>query len=369
MSKLTVIQLLPSLEFGGVERGTLEIADALVKQGHRSIIISAGGRLLPRLQTEGSEHLCIPVGRKSIKSLFLVSKLRRIFHDTGADIIHARSRLPAWLCHLALKNKHITARPAFITTFHGTYSVNQYSSIMGRGDRVIAISEFIREHILKNYPSTNPEKITVIPRGVDPYEFPYGHHPSDAWKKAWYTQHPETKNKTLIAMPARLSRRKGHEDYIAIFKKLSSNPNLHGLIIGGPHKNKQKYLNYLLGLVNDAGLNERITFTGHRNDIREIIVLSSMVLSLSTRPEAFGRTALEALALGVPVIAYDHGGNHEVLKNIYPAGLVPANDKQKTIERILSFLEKPPLVPHDHDFTLHAMQNKTLSLYESVVYG
>ena len=154
--KLTVVQILPALQSGGVERGTLEVAGALVHAGHRSIVVSAGGSLVRELVASGSEHISLPVGRKSLLTLLHV------------DILHARSRLPAWIAWLAWRGMPPQERPHFVTTVHGLYSVNRYSAIMTRGERVIAVSDTARQYILDNYSEVNPGSVVTIFRGVSP---------------------------------------------------------------------------------------------------------------------------------------------------------------------------------------------------------
>ena len=138
--RLTVLQAVPALQGGGVERSTLEVAAALVRNGHRSLVISAGGRLVPELLDAGSEHVCWPIGRKSPLTLRLVPRLRRLLHREGVDILHARSRLPAWVAWLAWRGMDPARRPRFITTVHGLNSVNAYSAVMLKGEQVVAVS-------------------------------------------------------------------------------------------------------------------------------------------------------------------------------------------------------------------------------------
>ena len=163
---LTVVQLLPALDGGGVERSTIEIAQALVAAGHRSVVVSAGGRWLPRLLDTGSEHVDLAVGRKSPWTLRHVWTLRRLFRQWRPDVVHARSRLPAWLAWWVLRALPAAQRPRFVTTAHGLNSVSRYSAIMARGDRVIAVSDTVRRHLLAHYPVA-PERIEVIERGVE----------------------------------------------------------------------------------------------------------------------------------------------------------------------------------------------------------
>lgn len=161
MRRLTVVQLLPALEAGGVERSTLEIADALVRAGHRAIVVSAGGRLLPQLQALGAQHVALDIGRKSPLALRHLPALRRVFE--GADIVHVRSRLPAWLGWLALRAMPASTRPHFATTAHGLNSPSRYSAIMARGERVVCVSNTVRDYLLRHYPQVDPARLAVIP--------------------------------------------------------------------------------------------------------------------------------------------------------------------------------------------------------------
>ncbi|MBN8265661.1 MAG: glycosyltransferase, partial [Xanthomonadales bacterium] len=172
MRRLTVVQLLPALDAGGVEQSTLEIADALVRAGHRAIVVSAGGRLQAPLEAAGAEHIRLDIGRKSPLSLRHVPALRRLFRERGTDIVHARSRLPAWLGWLALRGMPEAARPRFVTTVHGLNSPSRYSAIMACGERVVCVSQSVRAHVLRHYPATDPRCLRVIPRGIDPAAFP-----------------------------------------------------------------------------------------------------------------------------------------------------------------------------------------------------
>ena len=154
--RMTVLQMLPALESGGVERGTVEIAAALVRAGHRALVMSAGGRLVPELEALGAEHIPLPVGRKSLLTFRHVSRVRRLLRERGVDVLHLRSRLPAWVGWLAWRGLPAVERPRLVTTVHGFYTVGRYSSVMTRGERVIAVSESVRDYILENYPQPIP---------------------------------------------------------------------------------------------------------------------------------------------------------------------------------------------------------------------
>lgn len=363
---LTVVQTLPALESGGVERGTLEVADALVQAGHRSIVVAAGGRLAASLLKAGSEHVDWPIGRKSPFTLRYVSKLRQLLREQTVDILHTRSRLPAWIAWLAWRGLPAGQRPRFVTTMHGAHSINAYSRIMTRGERVIAVSEYIREYLLRCYPGIDPQRIHVIPRGVDPALYPYGYQPDATWLRSWQAQYPHLKDKQLIVLPARLSRRKGQTDLIAAVAALrdtSVTRDLHTLIVGG---GREKYAAELQTRIRAAGLHDDITLLGHRDDVREILAISSVVLSLSNLPEAFGRTVVEALSLGKPVIGYAHGGVAEILLQLYPDGLVTPGDTGAVGERLRAFIHHAPPVPREHPYTLDRMLSATLSLYQEL---
>ncbi len=368
MAGLSVVQLLPALNGGGVERGTLEVARELVKRGHRSIVISAGGRLVPELVNAGSEHLAWPLGVKSPLTLRWVWPLRRWLTEQHIDILHVRSRLPAWIGWLAWRGMNPATRPRFVTTVHGLYSVSRYSAIMTRGERVIAVSQTIHDYLRRHYPDLPPERIEVIPRGVNPAEFPCGYQPSATWLDAWRQQYPQLQNALILTLPGRLSRLKGHEDFIELISRLRQRGlPVYGLIVGGEEPGRQRYAAALRERVRTRGLSEALLFTGHRSDMREIYAVSTLVLSLSAQPESFGRTALEALSLGTPVVGYNHGGIGEILARLYPAGLTPLGDLAALTTKVTELLTAAPPVPTEPAFPLQRMLDETLALYETLI--
>jgi len=367
MSRLTVVQALPALNTGGVERGTLEVAAELVKRGHRSIVVSAGGELLEELIQTGSEHILLPVGKKSPLTLKYIFPLRTALLQNNTSILHARSRLPAWISYLAWRGMANSKRPRFVTSVHGPYSVNAYSKIMMSGERVIAVSDFIHNYIVENYPEIVTEKIVTIARGVSSQKYPYAYQPDPAWLERWHRQYPQLVNKRLITLPARLTRWKGQEDFLRILAKLSDRKlPTHGLIVGGSHPRKQQYGEELLTLSKKLGLSDLVTFTGHRSDLKEIMSVSAIVLSLSGEPEAFGRTVLESLCLGTPVIAYAHGGAAEIMNRMFPVGLVNKHDLDAVTRLIIDFLENKQTVLANNPFSLQRMLDQTINLYEQL---
>ncbi|MFA5081549.1 MAG: glycosyltransferase family 4 protein [Hydrogenophilaceae bacterium] len=358
------MQILPALESGGVERGTLEVGRYLVEHGHRSIVISAGGRLVEQLLREGSEHVQWDIGRKSLSTLRLIPRLRRFLRDNKVDILHARSRLPAWIGYLAWKGMDPRTRPHFVTTVHGIYSINSYSAIMVRGEVVIAVSDTVRRYILSNYPRCDPARIRVIPRGVAPTEYLFGQQPPEAWLTAWNDQYPELQGKRLLTLPGRITRLKGHMDFLRLIDACRRDGlPVHGLIVGGADPRKAGYLEELKTAAQALGIAQDITFTGQRGDLKNILAISDIVFSLSNQPEAFGRTVLEALSLGIPVAGYGHGGVGELLEQLLPEGGVAVGDVTALTRLTKRWLSKPPVLTGMHAFTLENMLAATLAVY------
>ena len=361
--KLTILQVLPALNSGGVERGTLEISKYLVSKNHRSIVISKGGRMKDKLVKEGGEHIELPIGEKSLLTLRLIPKLIKILRKNKVDIIHIRSRFPAWICLIAIKFMENKKIPSIVTTFHGPYSINRYSSIMAKGDVVIAVSKMIKTYILKNY-KINPKKIFLNYRGVDAKEFPYLFKPKKAWIHEWNKNNPKTKNKILLTLPGRVTRWKGQIHFLNIIASLNKdNLNIHGLIVGDIAANKLGFLEELKNKAIELGIKDKVSFIGHRNDLREIMSISKIVFSLSSEPEAFGRTTIESLKIGVPVIGYGHGGVGEQLKEIFPQGIIKKNDISSAVVLCKKWIKKAPKVTKTDLFNLETMQSNTLKIY------
>jgi glycosyltransferase involved in cell wall biosynthesis len=363
---MKVVQVLPDLNSGGVEKGTLEVADALVKAGHQSLVISAGGKLVDLLEEQGSRHISWNLGKKSPFTFLKYLALRRWLKEEKPDIIHVRSRMPAWVVWLAWRGMDKATRPRLVTTVHGMYSVSWYSEIMCKGERVIAVSKTIKKYISDSYPNTDMSKVELIYRGVDPDEFPYGYKPDGKWLEKWHGEYPQTKGKLLVTLPGRLTRLKGHHEFIDIIKGLKEKGlNVHGLVVGSEDPKRPEYAKEIKLKVKANNLNKDITFTGGRTDIREVFSISDLVLSLSTKPEAFGRTVCEALALGVPVFSYRYGGAEEILEKLFPQGLGDIGCDR--LRKVLSILEGGGGVAENLFFLKKEMLGKTLAVYEELM--
>jgi len=362
---MKVLQILPELNSGGVERGTLELAGYLVERGHESVVISNGGSMVSSLESNGSRHIRMPVHQKSPKALLQVRTLRRVLTEERPSILHVRSRLPAWISYLAWKKMPRDLQPLLISTVHGFNSVNAYSRIMTMAQRVIAVSDSIKQHVLQNYPHCPRESIHVIPRGVDPAVYHPGHEPDAHWRSKWREDFPQLQGRKLVTLPGRITRLKGHEDFFGIMKKLPA--EFHGVVAGGVHPRKQSYMRDLENQLSGTNLGRRVTFIGQRSDMREVLAESSIVVSLSQNPESFGRTTLEALSLGTPVIGYDHGGVGEILRSCFPEGRVPTGNLNRVAQLVQDFAEKTPPIQAPGKFTLAHMLSSTLSLYLDAV--
>ncbi|WP_456152244.1 glycosyltransferase family 4 protein [Guyparkeria halophila] len=358
--------MLPALDGGGVERGTLEIAAALVAAGHRAIVISEGGRLVEELEALGAEHVTLPVGRKSLFTLRYIPIVRRLLRDEGVDILHLRSRLPAWIGYLAWKGMPAATRPRLVTTVHGAYSPGWYSSVMTKGERVIAVSDSIVDYIRKHCPQVDPTRIVRIYRGIDPADYRPAFRPDPAWRERFFHENPQLAGKWVVTLPGRITQIKGQLDLVEIIAGLKERGvPVHALLAGGVHPRRQAYWQDVQARIAERGLEGDITWLGPRSDLRELLSISDVVLSLTRKPESFGRTVTEALALGRPVLGYDYGGVGEQLDRVYPKGRVPPGGVEEAVERLaIWWHDGVPSVSVEVPFTLEAMQRETIALYE-----
>jgi glycosyltransferase involved in cell wall biosynthesis len=377
--RLTVIQLLPALHSGGVERSTLEIADALVHAGHRAIVVSAGGRLVPQLEAGGAEHVELDIGRKSLLTLRHVRRLRALFAQTGADIVHARSRLPAWLGWWALRGMPQGSRPHFLTTVHGLNSPSRYSAIMTRGERVICVSDTVRDYVLRHYPATDPARLRVIHRGIDPAAFPPVPWPGREARARAATLHPALGGDgPLLLLPGRGTRLKGHADALALLARLRSNGIDARLWMPGAREpGRERYIAELEAEAARGGFADALAITPATAAIAEAYAASDLVLQLSRKPESFGRTVIEALSVGRPVVGWAHGGVGELLRELLPDGAVTPFDAEALYSAARGLLAQRPTMLLDgmavtmpqrlERYSLDAMQRATLACYRELL--
>lgn len=383
---LTVLQLLPALESGGVERSTLEIADALVRAGHRALVMSAGGRLLPALLDTGAEHITLDIGRKSPMTLRHVRALRALCVREHVDIVHARSRLPAWIGRLALRGWPAETRPSasksptpeppapkphFVTTVHGLNSPSRYSAVMAKGERVICVSRTVRDYELQHYPATDPAILRVIPRGIDPAAFPRAQLPDRAARARVAATHPQLGGDgPLLLMPGRGTRLKGHVDALSLLAALRAGGiDARLWMPGARDPMRADYIAELEAHAASLGIADVLAITAPTNAIAEAYAAGDLVLQLSRKPESFGRTVIEALSVGRPVLGWAHGGVGELLDALLPQGAIAPFDAAALHAAARTLLANPAPLPVTiarailADYSLQAMQDATLAVY------
>jgi len=362
-----VVQALVSLNLGGSELVATELTEYLRKTGHQVTVIAAGGPLQNRIQASGARHLDWAIGRKRLSTLAYVRRLADFLRQQRPDIVHVHSRLPAWVCRLALRRLPNDQRPAFVTSMHGHYSINRYSAIMASGDRVIAVSQHIRDYTLRNYAVAKAERVVTIYGGTCARDFPFGHRPDERWYRQTFNEFPQLLGQRWLLLPGRLSRYKGHGSFIELVAALQHEfPDVCGVIVGNARPGS-RYRSELEGLAQRSGVLDRIIFAGARQDMRDWMAAAEIVYSLcSDPPEAFGRTVPEALRLGVPVIGWNHGGVQEVLAEMFPPGAVRPDDPQDLLLRSRDFLRQRPPVRPSPAFSLEDSMNQTLQLYREM---
>ncbi len=321
----TILQIIPTLDAGGAERTTIDIAAALTDAGARALVASEGGRLISELQARGGIWLPFPAASKNpLRMLLNARQLARIIRDEGIDIVHARSRAPAWVAMRACR----TTGASFITTYHGAYSgrsalKKQYNSIMARGDLVIANSHFTAKRIIGLHAEAEP-RIRVIHRGTDLQIF----NPAvvDAGRvmrlrNEWGVEPDER----IVLLAARLTNWKGQRVLVDAAKILVRN-GLAGVkfVLAGDPQGRTGYVETLDAQIRDAGLNGVVVRTGHCSDMPAAFMAASAVTVPSIEPEAFGRSAVEAQAMGKPVVVSDLGA---VPETVLTPPAVPDNQR------------------------------------------
>ena len=359
MRKLKIIQILPSLNTGGVERGVLDFNKYLVEKGHESYVISNGGRQVKNLIDEGGKHIHLQIAKKSLFTLFQAKKLADEINEISPDIVHIRSRIPAWVLQLSklfIKNP----RPLIFSTFHGLYSTPFYSRIMASFDRVIAISKTVEKYIYENYERHLKKPPMLIYRGSDETYFSPNFEPKTEYKDNFYKSFPQLTNKKILAFPGRLSSWKGQESFIKLISELPD--DFSGLIIGPYKSAKKKYFNRLSNLIENYNIRNRVFFYDAKDDIREIYYLSDFIMNLSTTPEPFGRTILEAAMMGKKIIGWNRGGVGEVLDMFFPQGKVEFGNF-KSLAKAVKSLSVSDEKPSNVFLTSDLMHSKTVSFY------
>ncbi len=371
-----ILQILPRLETGGVERGTVEIASALKNAGWTPVVVSGGGRMVVDLNRMGVEHITLPVYSKNY---FVMRKnadtLAKLIKEKNVDIIHARSRAPAWSAKWAAQKANIP----FLTTFHGAYNMGPfkikrgYNKVMAEGDLVIAVSEFIKRHIMENY-GTPEERIRLIHRGVDIDRFDAKKVTPDrmiALAKKWRV--PE--DMPVIMLPGRLTRWKGQTVLLDALARME-HKNLRCLLVGSD-QGRVGYRCELENKLKKLNLEGTVQLVDNCTEMEVAYMLTDIAISASTDPEAFGRVVPEAQAMGRIVIGTNHGGATETIQDGVTGFLVPPADPDalaKALDKALSMtpeeretMAKNSIERVRSEFSKALMCSKTLDVYAELL--
>lgn len=374
---LTVLQIVPRMEMGGAERGTLEITEAIVREGGRAIVATAGGKLLPRISKAGGQVIAMNADTKNPLNLWQNARLlARLIADLQIDILHARSRAPAWSAYWAAQR----TGAHFITTYHGVYREDfplkrRYNAVMAKGQPVIAVSEFIRRRIIDCH-GTPPDRIVTIPRGADITVFSeeaVGNERAVKLAQQWGLLDDP---RPVIMLPARLTRWKGGEDLVDAADRLRAMRGDDFLVLLVGEGNGNGFEQALRKRIARLGIGDIVHFMGGCSDMAAAYKLASVVVSPSIEPEAFGRTVIEAQSMSRPVVASDHGGARETVEHGTSGWLYPPGDIARlTVELNKALNLDPSERAHmgmaaragiHARYTVAAMQRATLDVYEQV---
>lgn len=376
MKTATILQVLPELRTGGVERGTVEITEAIHDAGWKALVASAEGPMVSKVLYAGGVHLNLPLATKSPFEMLKNSmKLEKIIRDKKVDIVHARSRAPAWSAYFAAKD----TGAKFVTTFHGVYGLNaplkkKYNAIMTKGERVIAVSHFVADHI-RHYYNVPEERIRVIHRGADTNIFaPERVMPRRMAELAKEWQVPDD-DRPIIVIPGRITRWKGHDVAIHALSLLPHRDFLCLLV--GDYLKHPEYSDELTKMIHDLKLDGLVRMVGDTPYMAEAYQLSTLVVTPSVEPEAFGRVAIEAQAMGRPVVASGHGGAMETVMDGDTGWLVEPGNAQAlshAIGKALSLdagekerISQNAIWNARTNFSTAVMQEKTLGVYKELL--
>ena len=374
MKKIRLLQVIPNLNSGGAERGTVDIANAIVKSDNISFVVSNGGRLERNLKLNKTNFIKLPVHSKNPWIIYRnINKIQNIVKKNNINIIHTRSRAPAWSTYyVAKKNKTKS-----VSTFHNIYDSSNklkkiYNSQLGKANSIIAISNFVKSKIIELY-NIPEKKIRVIHRGIDGEYFDIMKIKEDLFLE-FIKNNNLFYDKKIILYPARLTSWKGQIEFLDILKKLDSNK--YFCIFAGDDNNLS-YTKKLIHKINSLGLSSSCKLMGHVDDMRYLYKLSHVVINASIKPEGFGRTIGESFLMNKPVIAYDHGGVSEQMKMYEKDFKIPYKDQAKMVnsinflldvnyESISKIVSKSNLYIKNN-FSKKNMISKTIKLYQDIL--
>ena len=364
---MKTLQLVPAMEQGGVERGVVEINRAIVAEGWENVVVSAGGRLAAQIEADGGRHITLDVKSKNpLTFLYRAHKLRKLREAERPDVVCAHSRLPAWLFVRANRKLHIP----WISFAHGANSISRYSSVMTRGDLIVTPSHYIAGYLIVNY-HVSMEKVRVIPRAIDRERFDpekLDHEFMEAKRKEWGLD-----GRYVVMGIGRITQIKSYDILINAVAALGGRYKL--VIVGEAELLRKGVERELKRLVKDIGAEDNVIFVGNQSKIAECLALSNVLVSSNTqKPEAFGRSMMEAIAMGRPVVAKAFGGALDIVDDGVNGALVPGLTPPK--DEIISFAMAIRRVAHTRfwniredalkKFSFEKMATKTLAVYREL---
>ncbi|MFO7937302.1 MAG: glycosyltransferase family 4 protein [Kiritimatiellia bacterium] len=361
-----IVQILPALNEGGVERGTVELNREFVKLGHRSTVISAGGKLAGEIDSDGGEHITLDVRSKNpLTALCRANELKKVLAQLNPSVVHYRSRVPGWLFVMANKSLKLP----FVSTVHGFNSVSFYSRVMTFGQRVICPGSGVVDYIKKHY-KVPDEKIRLVYRGIDPHLF--DHHRLDMNFIAQFEERYSLRDAFVVLGVGRVTRLKGYDVLIrAVAEAKKEMPDIKCIIAGSVNSSRAGYAESLRHLVEELEIEDHVVFAGGQKRIAEIYTCADVLISSNEcKPEAFGRTMAEALAMDCPVIASRFGGALDIVREGEDGFLYTAGD-YKELAEIMIKIRRTEFTSLREDalarFGLDQMVGKTLAVYEEVL--
>lgn len=368
---MIVMRLLSSLKHDESERGIYQLGHALVKEGHTSIVVASADtnhELVKRLERDGNIYYKVRMYKKSWWALLNILSMQRLLEKHTPDIIHVHSRTPAWVLHWALKGARLKKQPKIVSTMYGFYPLNNYSKALFSADAVITVSDSVTEYLKKNIKYAKlPEKpIVRIYRGVDTRRYTYRYNPSVFWLRNTFAEFPELEHKKWLLFPTVIGKEYGQEWLIDILGNLQEKyPNIHAIIMDDDKDQGDLTYDLFRQKAWALGLDNRITFIGkQRNDMKDWLAAANLVLALANEPESIGIPILQAIHLGTPVVGWDKAAYSEILKELYPQGLVKKFDAHSVTKAVHNQLEIVSHPPISYDFTLKKTINQTIRVYK-----
>ncbi len=366
---MRIMRLLSSLHHDEAERGIFHLTRALLKQGHACLIVSSANHdndLVERLVRDGCDYRQLPIQKKSWISLFQVLPLYWLIKRYRPDIIHVHSRTPAFVLQWALKLLSPADRPKTVATIYGFYKPTPYAKPILAANHLITVSDSVTAHLNAHYTQLAPEQMSRIYRGVNTQQFIYRHHPSVFWVRRIFAEFKELEHKKWLLFPTTIGEDKGQEWLFDIVGNLRNEfPNIH-VIIMDDDSNVSLYYEEFVQRMRALDLDRYFTFIGKREDLREWLSASNLVLGLANLPESIGMTVLQALHLGTPAVGWNKGAYHEILKQVYPQGLVKQNNALALCKAVKSHLQNVFRPAISNEFTLKQTINETIALYKKL---